>query len=138
VTEDLIVQTMGADLKVAKFHFLKDEKIQACKTFAEFLQEWRRQYSPQKIEEEDSKALAIEYCKLLLKPKEIYPGEETVKILAEELKTPMVVVNGDSLRYFGPEYHGLPIFIYKTPGNANYNRLIVDQEQWDRLYNALN
>lgn len=138
-SEDLILQTIESlGFETLKSQFNTVSSLKACISKDAFIQEWRR-LNPPKVDKKEPMILAEEYCKLLANPRVIYPGEATIKVLAEELRLPMVLVNGDSLRPFGEVVENrLPILIYKTPGNAHYNRLVVDQEQWQELFKALN
>jgi hypothetical protein len=133
--ENLILQTIESfGFDTIKGQFSNNPALSACANKEDFIKEWRSQ-NPSVEDPTPALELAQQFCELLVQPRTIYPGEETIKILAESLDQPTVIVNGDALRYFGPvcKEGATPIMIYKTPGNAHYNHLIVLKEQWDAL-----
>ena len=81
--ESLILQTLEAfDFNTIKGQFQNNPALTACTNKEDFINEWRRQNPP---EEDATPApeLAQHFCELLVQPRTIYPGEETIKILAE-------------------------------------------------------
>ena len=133
--ENLILQTIESfGFDTIKGQFSNNPGLFACANKEDFIKEWRLQ-NPSVQDPTPARELAQQFCELLVQPCTIYPGEETIKILAETLNKPTVLVNGDSLRYFGPAcaQEDIPIMIYKTPGNAHYNRLIALKDQWEAL-----
>ena len=115
--ESLILQTIESfGFDTIKGQFSNNPGLAACANKEDFIKEWRSQ-NPAKEDPTPARELAQQFCELLVQPRTIYPGEETIKILAESLDQPTVIVNGDALRYFGPacKEGATPIMIYKTP-----------------------